>query len=247
MNAIAPLAALCLILTGHPWLALATLVTAHSLFLIPTLIPQNAWCGPVLTQLPASTSGFVWITIDDGPDPIDTPILLDLLDTHHAKATFFFIGAKARQYPHLVEEVIRRGHTLGNHTMTHPQYWFWCYPPHLLRREIIDCQKTLTALAPDHPPSFFRAPAGFKNPFIHAILKQQNLTLACWNARGLDGTERDPDKILTRLKSQIRPSSIILLHESRLDLDGNRLAPNVLAQLLKHLKDQKLLSQLPAS
>jgi peptidoglycan/xylan/chitin deacetylase (PgdA/CDA1 family) len=251
LNAIAPPAALGLLIFGQPWLALVTLLIAHTLFLFPTLIPQNTWCGPIINQLPPSSStsnpNSVWITIDDGPDPLDTPLLLDLLDTHQAKATFFFIGVKAQQHPELVREVVRRGHSLGNHTHTHPQFWFWIYPPARLQQEISRCQNVLTDLCPNSPPVYFRAPAGFKNPFIHSILQQHHLILACWNARGLDGTERDPAKILGRLKSQIRPGSIILLHESRIDLHGNRLAPIVLKQLLQHLQETNLAPQLPTT
>src|SRR5260370_36210321 len=60
------------------------------------------------------------ITFDDGPNPSITPKLLELLDRYHAKATFFLIGRYVRECPELVGQTIARGHTVGNHTETHP-------------------------------------------------------------------------------------------------------------------------------
>src|SRR5262245_35426648 len=60
------------------------------------------------------------LTFDDGPNPAATPQLLDLLDRHEARATFFLIGRHVRACPSLTAEIAARGHTIGNHTETHP-------------------------------------------------------------------------------------------------------------------------------
>jgi peptidoglycan/xylan/chitin deacetylase (PgdA/CDA1 family) len=227
--------AVLLLLRGHGWWALLAIATAHALWLVPTLWPACAWCGVVTTMLPRSHSPdgtkLVWLTIDDGPDADDTPRLLDLLDQHGAKATFFFIGEKVFLHPELVSEVIKRGHTLGNHTMRHPQYSFWAYGPAGVRREIMECQRLLTDTAMS-APAWFRAPAGLKNPWVHEVVEREGLRVACWSARGLDGVDADKARVLARLQKSVRPGAIILMHEGRVDRQGERLAPQVLGELL---------------
>ncbi|CAN5720100.1 polysaccharide deacetylase family protein [soil metagenome] len=245
-NGIAPVVAIVLYLQGHGWWALAAVMIAHALWLVPTLWPQCDWCGEVLSKLPTDRKD-VWLTIDDGPDAEDTPQLLDLLDQHQAQATFFFIGAKAMQHPELVAEVWRRGHQVGNHTMTHPQYRFWFYGPGAVHREIESCQQVLTEAGKSRAPAWFRAPAGFKNPFVSARVEKLGLDLACWSVRGRDGVDSNKQRVLERLKKGIKPGAIILMHEGRLDEQGQRLAPQVLSELLQWLADNGYRCVLPES
>jgi len=62
----------------------------------------------------------VALTFDDGPHPTFTPQILDLLEEHHEKGTFFMIGQRMEKYPGIVQRVVARGHVIGNHTYTHP-------------------------------------------------------------------------------------------------------------------------------
>lgn len=245
-NLIAPLIAIVLLSQGHGWWALVVIMTAHALWLVPTLWPTCDWCGEVLSRLPNDRKE-VWLTIDDGPDPEDTPQLLDLLDQHQARATFFFIGANAQRYPELVAEVWRRGHEVGNHTMTHPQFAFWSYGPGAVRRETISCQQVLTQTGNGQSPRWFRAPAGFKNPFVSAAVEKLGLRLACWSVRGRDGVDSNKERVLGRLKNGIQPGAVILMHEGRVDEQGQRLAPQVLSELLKWLNEKGYRCVLPAS
>lgn len=246
VNGLAPALAAVLFFQGHGWWALAAIMTAHALWLMPSLWPQCDWCGDVLSRLPDDRKE-VWLTIDDGPDAEDTPLLLDLLDQHQAKATFFFIGTKAQQYPELVAEAWRRGHEVGNHTMTHPQYAFWAYGPGAVRREISACQQILTEAGNGQAPRWFRAPAGFKNPFVSGTVEKLGLPLVCWSVRGRDGVDSNKERVLGRLKNGIQPGAIILMHEGRQDEQGQRLAPQVLSELLPWLADKGYRCVLPVS
>ena len=87
--------------------------------LYPTLVANCQWWGPVITRFQTSAPE-VWITIDDGPSPAHTIKLLDILDRFEARATFFVVGANAEKHPHLITEILTRGHALGNHTFMHP-------------------------------------------------------------------------------------------------------------------------------
>ena len=90
-----------------------------------TLNPNSRIFGPIESRCGSG----VWLTLDDGPDPLNTPAILDLLDAYGVKATFFVIGEKAEQHPDLIREIARRGHQIGNHTWSHPQASFWCHGP----------------------------------------------------------------------------------------------------------------------
>lgn len=183
---------------------------SHGLLLWGTFRPGSPVLGPVLTRLPTRERE-VWLTIDDGPSA-DTPAILDLLDAHGAKATFFLVGARAVAHPALVHEIVRRGHGIGNHSMGHPAAWFWALGPVRMRREVEGCQRALTDLV-GHPPRWFRAVVGMANPFVAAALKPHGLTRVAWSARGYDGVASDPEQVVARIERDLAPGAIVLMHE----------------------------------
>jgi peptidoglycan/xylan/chitin deacetylase (PgdA/CDA1 family) len=128
--------------------------------------------------------------------------------------------------------------------MRHPQFWYWAYGPAAVRREITECQRLLKATT-TIAPIWFRAPAGLKNPWVHEVLEKEGLRLACWSARGLDGVDADKERVLARLKRSVRPGAIILMHEGRLDTRGERLAPQVLGEMLEWLAVNRYCCVLP--
>ena len=153
----------------------------------------------------------VWLTIDDGPDPTHTPRLLDLLDEHQTRATFFVIGERVGRYPELVREIIRRGHTVGHHTQTHPTRTFWCASPARVRTEIDDALSALRRVGVT--PVWFRPPVGIKGPFLRQILAERALVCTGWSIRSFDSVNPDPKDVVTKVMKQVRPGSIILMHE----------------------------------
>lgn len=192
-------------------LALAPIFLSHLLLLYPTLVANCQWFGPVMQAFQTSEP-VVWLTLDDGPSPAHTGAILDLLDRFQARATFFVIGRHAEKYPHLVTEILARGHQIANHTYTHPSGTFWALGPSRIGAEIDLCAELLRA-APDRPAQFFRAPAGLKNLFVHPELERRRLTLIGWTVRGLDTVRRDPAKVANRLLRKIKPGAILVLHE----------------------------------
>src|SRR5690348_3178119 len=103
----------------------------------------------------------VALTFDDGPNPAVTPDLLDLLDRHAIRATFFLIGAHVRAYPDLAREVVRRGHTIGNHTDTHPALPL--LSGRKISQELDRCDEAIRS-ATDVVPRWMRPPYGFRSP-----------------------------------------------------------------------------------
>ncbi len=211
--ALSPLVFMALAFAGHFWWGLGLMALTHAALIYPTLSPACQWLGPVYTAFHTNEKQ-VWLTIDDGPEPAETPEVLDLLDRWNAKATFFEIGAKAEAYPDLIREIISRGHQVSNHTQTHPERTFWMLSPKRIAAEIENGHATLTSIL-GQSPAFFRSPVGMKNPFVHPVLRRLNVPLIGWTARGLDGVDRNADRIVERLIPGIRPGAILLLHEGR--------------------------------
>src|SRR5476651_2090213 len=85
------------------------------LIVYPAIRANCRWYGRVVTHFRTQKKA-VWLTIDDGPHPEDTPQLLKLLKKHNAQATFFVIGRQVQKYPGLAQAILRDGHTLANHT-----------------------------------------------------------------------------------------------------------------------------------
>jgi peptidoglycan/xylan/chitin deacetylase (PgdA/CDA1 family) len=190
---LAPFVTFSMLSVGWLW-GLYILFASHVLLASVTLIPSLQGFGPVLTKY-WTTRKTAWLTIDDGPDPGTTPQVLELLKRYDARATFFLIGAKAAQYPELTHMILEAGHTIGNHTQTHPRFSFWRLGPKGLA------------------PIWFRAPAGLKNPFLHPILAARGLQLVGWSARAFDTQIDDSSRIVERIKRSIVSGAIILFHE----------------------------------
>ncbi len=221
----------------------------HGALAYATLRPNNPIFGPVATRFePDSADPQVWLTVDDGPDPHDTPRLLDLLDAHGgARATFFLRGDRAQVHPELVAEIVRRGHEVGNHTLNHPQAAFWCLGPGRMEREIGGCSDVLRDIT-GHEPHLFRAPVGHVNPFVHGAAARRGLQIVGWSARGFDGVDRhaaDPAAVVARILDGLRPGAIILLHEGRRGPDGAAVNVRAVERLLAALADRRWRAVVP--
>jgi peptidoglycan/xylan/chitin deacetylase (PgdA/CDA1 family) len=194
---------------GWPW-AIAGCAFIAALYCRAVLLPRCQWLGPVRCR---TGDRSILITIDDWPDPYDTPRLLDLLDQYQVKAVFFMIGEKVAAHPELAREVLRRGHEIGNHTMTHPQAGFWCAGPSRTRREIEECQRVIERITGARP-RWFRAPVGHRNLFTHPIAGELGLEVMAWSRRGFDAVEKDAGKVLDRILTKLGPGDIVLVHEA---------------------------------
>jgi peptidoglycan-N-acetylglucosamine deacetylase len=203
------------------------------LIVYPAIRANCRWYGPVVTRFRTQKKA-VWLTIDDGPHPEDTPQLLKLLKKHGTQATFFVIGWQVQKYPELARAILRDGHTLANHTQNHPVLFFWSFLQNRLAREI-DLGNQSLREATGEQPRWFRAPAGMANLFLHFLLCDRNLKLIGWSARGFDGLFHDTEAMAGRICKSIQPGAIILLHEGRRDRQGHPinliLAESILARL----------------
>lgn len=203
-----------------PW-ATGSVIASHLVLTAAGLWPKSTLLGPNWTRLPASqgSNDRIALTIDDGPDPDVTPRVLDVLDEHGARATFFCIGEQAQRHPHIVEQIAARGHAVENHSQRH-RHHFSLSAPGALRREIEAGQRTLAQITGTRP-QFFRAPAGLRNPFLEPVLCDLGLQLASWTRRGFDTRERDANKVAQRLLDGLAPRDILLIHDGHAARDAH--------------------------
>lgn len=218
---------------------LGAVIVNHLLILATVVMwPRSRLLGPNMTRLPAAAAlrGEVALTFDDGPDPIVTPQVLDLLDQYGAKASFFCIANKVIAYPELAREIIRRGHSVENHTNSHP-HAFAFFGPGALQHEIDSAQTAIYATT-GVAPGFFRAPMGFRSPFLAPVVERAGLRYTNWTRRGYDTFAKSAEPVLQRLQRGLAAGDILLLH------DGHSIQPHgkspiileVLPRLLEHLQ-----------
>lgn len=186
---------------------------AHEILRLgPTLLRNSDLNGPVALRFETEANE-VWLTIDDGPDPDQTPQLLDLLSAHNARASFFVIGKNVDQNRALCRRMIAVGHTLENHTYSHPAALFWAMPCCAVRDEIARASHAIRVAA-GVAPTWFRSPAGLTNCSVHPAAARLWLRVAGWSSDGGDGIPgRAPRAVAARILRGARPGAILLLHE----------------------------------
>jgi peptidoglycan-N-acetylglucosamine deacetylase len=195
-----------------PW-ALGAVAANHVGLTAVGLWPRSRLLGPNITRLPAALAATnkIALTFDDGPNPAITPWVLDELDRHDAKATFFCVGQHVRAHPELTREIVKRGHVIENHSDLH-SHAFSTFGLKRLRRDIEAAQSTI-AEHTGRKPLLFRAPAGLRSPLLEPVLAGCGLQLASWTRRGFDTVERDADKVFHRLDKHLGAGDILLLHD----------------------------------
>jgi peptidoglycan/xylan/chitin deacetylase (PgdA/CDA1 family) len=194
----------------NSWLGLVLFFGPDPFLLYALFVPSAQGLVRVFTRF-ATDRREIWLTIDDGPDPDDTPQILDLLDRHHAKATFFVIGERAARWPELIREIVRRGHEIGHHTHTHPAGTFWCASPRRLAAEL---DLGLDALrGANVRPRRFRAPVGIKHLLLAPALATRDLRCIGWTIRSGDCRSGSPEEMSARTAARLAPGAIVLVHE----------------------------------
>ncbi len=156
------------------------------------------------------------LTFDDGPDPVNTPLLLDLLKKANVSATFFCIGEKLEKHPEVAAGIFKEGHIIGNHSYSHTNR-FPLKSVKQIRGEILKTREIIENIT-GQPNIFFRPPFGVTNPRIARATKGLGFTITGWSLRSFDLSGNKSDKIASRVISKLRGGDIILLHDTSPDI-----------------------------
>jgi len=165
--------------------------------------------GPVLTHLPGDEP-VVSITFDDGPNPKATPRILDVLRSEQVRATFFVLGKHAERWPELVRRMASEGHQLGNHGYHHRK--LHRRGPSYVRDDLTRGTEQIIH-ASGVRPAHFRAPHGFRSPWVTPIAASLGQRTVGWSLGVWDSARPGADVIASRAIEGLNAGSILLLHD----------------------------------
>lgn len=200
---------------AYEWLWLAARTYAYH----RRRLPVGARLHQVRLPLPACTlrtlrpdvpAEAVALTVDDGPDPRWTPRVLDLLEEHRAAATFFLIGANVERHPALARRIAAAGHTVGNHSLRHPQP-FAARTAKQIRDEIVGAQRSIEDGA-QVAPRLFRAPGGGWSPRVLQQVADAGLVPVDWDVDPRDWTRPPAARISATLR-RASGGDILICHD----------------------------------
>ncbi|MEL6590378.1 MAG: polysaccharide deacetylase family protein [Bacteroidota bacterium] len=174
---------------------------------------KNSFFTDPLYQL-SQNEKIVALTFDDGPNPSRTPPLLDLLEKHDVKATFFMLGRQIEQQPELARKVLQKGHLIGNHTYDHPYLVF--KSPALVRRQLEKTDSLIQSIGQTEV-RYFRPPYSAKFLVLPWILEDMDKVL-------VTGTYDPPaeyqspypaELVAEQVIANVEPGAIIYLHDGK--------------------------------
>jgi peptidoglycan-N-acetylglucosamine deacetylase len=196
--------------------------------------PNSYVFGRPITRVDAARKT-VALTFDDGPNPEATPRILDALRARNARATFFILGRHADRWPELVRRAADEGHVIGNHGWHHRK--LHVRGPGYVRRDLVMGTDSIER-ASGVRPRLFRAPHGFRNPWVSPIARSLGQRTVGWSRGVWDSARPGADTIVRRTVDGARPGSIMLLHDGDgYDMNGDRsqtadAMPRILDELL---------------
>ncbi len=172
--------------------------------LVQSMFPQWRWHGPRQDKV-------LYLTFDDGPSPGITEWVLETLAKYDAKATFFCIGDKVRQFPETLLKVQAAGHRIGNHTFNHLNLWKTPLATYL--DNTAECQAALTAVLGEEV-TLFRPPYGKMTPRAGRRLRTQ-YEVVMWEVIAGDWNQKlSPGRVARNVIDHARPGSIVVFHDS---------------------------------
>ncbi len=175
-------------------------------------IPRGDSTGPSVTYSQVGISEpYVAMTFDDGPHPLNTPRLLDLLAQRNIKATFYVVGTNAKEYPNIIRRMINEGHEIGNHTKSHP--YLTNMSDSQVRAELNYCRDAIIEAA-GIPPQSMRPPYGAITSRQKSWIYQEwNYPTILWSVDPRDWQKPGAGVVADRIVAGTRNGAIILAHD----------------------------------
>ena len=191
---------------------MAAVVTVGATFWVGANSPTVTWFGSQVAHGPRDGRQ-VAITFDDGPDDPYTLEIARILDARGAKGTFFMVGKALDRRPDIARALREDGHLLGNHSYHHDE-WRWLDP----RYPELDRTQSAFRHNLGVCPTFYRAPHGQHTPFLAHVVGDHGMTMVGWDVSSGDWNTRDAGLVARRTLDDVKPGSIIVLHDG---LDGS--------------------------
>ncbi|MFJ2263118.1 polysaccharide deacetylase family protein [Streptomyces sp. NPDC087844] len=174
------------------------------------------------------------ITIDDGPDPVWTPQMLDVLRENGVKATFCMVGTEAEAHPDLVKKVVAAGHRLCDHSVSHDTAMDKQSQAYQ-SKQILDAERMITKASGGVRPVYYRAPGGAFTPYSRKLAASRGMRPLGWNVDTKDFERPGTDAIVATVEEQLPEGPTLLFH----DAGGDRSQTvEALRQILPQLKEQ---------
>jgi peptidoglycan/xylan/chitin deacetylase (PgdA/CDA1 family) len=170
--------------------------------------PNARLFGPVIGRGPDEP--VVYLTFDDGPNGRVTDRILDILQHEEVPATFFMLGKHVELYPHTALAVVQAGHEVGNHTYSHQK--LHRVGPQRAAEEVRSAHHAITGVT-GYVPRSFRAPHGYRSPFVARAVSPYRYWLFGWTFGVRDSDRPGAELIRRRVRNRLRPGAIILLHD----------------------------------
>ncbi len=164
--------------------------------------------GPSVERGPRDRK--IYLTFDDGPNERATPVILETLAAARAPAAFFMVGDHVKRFPGLARRVVGEGHTVGNHTYHHRKLHL--AGPQRIRTELADTHAVIESTTGAIPRSF-RAPHGYRSPFLRSITSDMRYTVFGWTFGVFDTARPGVEEIRRRVRQRLRKGAIVLLHD----------------------------------
>jgi uncharacterized protein (TIRG00374 family) len=175
-----------------------------------TFTPNARLFGTVV-GIGSTPQPMIALTFDDGPSPEWTPGVLDALRDAGARATFFALGRQVRAHPEIARRIVEEGHELASHGDDHSLLVF--AGPRAIVHQFRAADSALTAAVDGKASKLFRAPHGFRNPFVSAVAGQQGYRMVGWHGAVFDTARPGVEAIVARCTHVLRPGAILLLHD----------------------------------
>lgn len=172
------------------------------------LAPNSPVFGPVVGRGPRDRS--LYLTFDDGPNPGATERIVRLLGRERVPATFFMVGRHAERFPDLARMVAGAGFDIGNHTQTHRRLAL--AGPARTTWEVRAAHDAIEAAA-GVAPTCFRAPHGYRNPFLRRAVAAYGYSVFGWTLGVWDSARPGAAAIRLRVRQGVRPGAVLLLHD----------------------------------
>jgi peptidoglycan/xylan/chitin deacetylase (PgdA/CDA1 family) len=174
------------------------------------------------------------ITIDDGPDPVWTPQVLDVLREYGVKATFCMVGTQAQAHPDLVKKVVAAGHRLCDHSVSHDTTMDK-KPQAYQSQQILDAERMITEASGGVRPMYYRAPGGAFTPYSRKLAASRGMRPLGWNVDTKDFERPGTDTVVATVQRELSNGPTLLFH----DAGGDRSQTvEALRRILPWLKQQ---------